>query len=91
MENVNAIKIQLHTLKLAIPGTSMGISDRPYLQRILKDADGVILPTLGCHVSFSSLLKIKIENMRVPSAMKRSPVELLGVVIGNIGVVHIFV
>ena len=87
MAEVEVIDIRPKNLKLAIPGMDMDGSDRGKLQAMLKEADGVILATPEYHGSFSSLLKLTIENMGFPSAIKGKPVGLLGVAGGSIGAV----
>jgi chromate reductase, NAD(P)H dehydrogenase (quinone) len=87
MAEVEVIDIRPKNLKLAIPGIDMDGSDRSKLQALLKEADGVILATPEYHGSFSSLLKLTIENMGFPSAIKGKPVGLLGVAGGSIGAV----
>lgn len=84
---VEVIEILPRMMNLAIPGSDMDGSDRPYLQKMLKEADGVILATPEYHGSFSSLMKMTIENMGYPSALKGKPVGLLGVAGGRIGAV----
>ena len=84
---VEVIEILPRMMNLAIPGSDMDGSDRPYLQKMLKEADGVILATPEYHGSFSSLMKMTIENMGYPSALKGKPVALLGVAGGRIGAV----
>jgi NAD(P)H-dependent FMN reductase len=87
MDGVEVIKILPRKLNLAIPGSDMDGSDRFQLQEKLKSADGVILATPEYHGSFSSLMKLTIENMGFPSALKGKPVGLLGVAAGSIGAV----
>lgn len=84
---VEVIEILPRMMNLAIHGSDMDGSDRPYLQKMLKEADGVILATPEYHGSFSSLMKMTIENMGYPSALKGKPVGLLGVAGGRIGAV----
>lgn len=74
-------------MKLAIPGSQMDGSDRPHLQEMLRDVDGVIFATHEYHSFLSSLMKLTIENMGGPSALKRLPVGLLGFPGGSIGAV----
>jgi FMN reductase len=87
MEGVETLQILPRKLKLAVPGSVMDASDNAWLQEKLKNADGVILATPEYHGSFSSLMKLAIENMGYPSALKGKPVSLLGVAAGKIGAV----
>jgi NAD(P)H-dependent FMN reductase len=84
IEDVNTIQVLPRRMKLAIPGSDMDGSDRRKLQRILRDANGIILTTPEYHGSFSSLMKLTIENMGFPSALKGKPISLLGVAGGSI-------
>ena len=87
IEDVDFIEVLPRQMKLAIPGSDMDGSDRALLQRTLRDADGIILATPEYHGSFSSLMKMTIENMGYPSALKGKPIGLLGVAGGSIGAV----
>jgi len=82
IEVVDFIEVLPRQMKLAIPG-----SDRALLQRTLRDMDGIILATPEYHGSFSSLMKMTIENLGYPSALKGKPIDLLGVSGGSIGAV----
>lgn len=74
-------------LKLAIPGTAMDSSDRDWLRTTVASADGVVLATPEYHGTFSSLMKLVIENLGFPSALSGKPVALLGVASGRIGAI----
>jgi NAD(P)H-dependent FMN reductase len=87
MKEVTLTTIDPATLKLAIPGSTMDDSDSKRFQELVAAADGVILATPEYHGSFSSLVKLTIENMGFPSALKEKPVGLVGVAGGRIGAV----
>ncbi len=87
ISSVTVTDIEPGTLKLAIPGSTMDGSDSRQFQEMVTAAEGVILATPEYHGSFSSLLKLAIENMNFPSALKKKPVALLGVASGRIGAV----
>ena len=74
-------------LRLAIPGTAMDSSDRDWLRETVASADGVVLATPEYHGTFSSLMKLVIENLGFPSALAKKPVALLGVASGRIGAI----
>jgi FMN reductase len=57
------------------------------LQKIVGAAVGVILVTPEYHGSFSSVMKLVIENLGFPSALAGKPVALLGVAAGAIGAI----
>ena len=86
-DNITMTQINPAELRLAIPGTTMDSSDRGWLIETVKSADGVILATPEYHGTFSSLMKLTIENMGYPSALKDKPVSLLGVAAGRIGAI----
>ena len=57
------------------------------LQEVVRSATGIILVTPEYHGSFSSVMKLIIENLGFPSALKGKPVALLGVAAGAIGAI----
>ena len=74
-------------LDLPFPGQERSSADTKRLQRIVKDATGVILVTPEYHGSFSSVMKLVIENLGFPSALEGKPAALLGVAAGTIGAI----
>ena len=74
-------------LDLPFPGQERSSADTKRLQQIVKDATGVILVTPEYHGSFSSVMKLVIENLGFPSALEGKPVALLGVAAGTIGAI----
>lgn len=73
-------------LPLAAPGSAPTAASRE-LQALVKAATGVVLATPEYHGSFSSVLKLVIENLGFPSALAGKPVALLGVAAGGIGAI----
>ena len=74
-------------LDLPLPGlggTSTSVSE---LQGAVRGATAVILATPEYHGSFSSVMKLIIENLGFPSVLAGKPVALLGVAGGSIGAV----
>lgn len=57
------------------------------LREKLEGATGVILSTPEYHGSYSSVIKMVIENMGFPSGLAGKPIALLGVAAGAIGAV----
>ncbi len=84
---VEILEIKPRELRLSIPGMEVDGADHEQLQTQIRAADGVILATPEYHGSFSSLMKLTIENLGYPSALKGKPVGLLGVAGGQIGAV----
>jgi chromate reductase, NAD(P)H dehydrogenase (quinone) len=75
------------TLRLPFPGEVSDASDSARLQEMVRSATGVILVTPEYHGSFSSVMKLVIENLGFPSALAGKPVALLGVAAGSIGAI----
>ncbi len=67
-----------------LDGTSSSVSE---LQQAVRSATGVILATPEYHGSFSSVMKLIIENLGFPSVLAGKPVALLGVAGGSIGAI----
>ncbi|MFI5114096.1 MAG: NADPH-dependent FMN reductase [Terriglobales bacterium] len=74
-------------LDLPFPGLA-GRSDGPHkLQEAVKQAAGIVLATPEYHGSFSSVMKLVIENLGFPSLLEGKPIALLGVAAGSIGAI----
>lgn len=67
-----------------LPATSGSVSE---LQDTIRGATAVILATPEYHGSFSSVMKLMIENLGFPSVLAGKPVALLGVAGGSIGAI----
>jgi NAD(P)H-dependent FMN reductase len=74
-------------LDLALPGRKGGEAAAREIQEAVKGATGVILATPEYHGSFSSVMKLVIDNLGFPSALAGKPVALLGVAAGRIGAI----
>lgn len=85
--NVELIQIDPGMLNLPMPGQAAVSSDSEQLKEIVKNATGVILSTPEYHGSFSSVMKLVIENLGFPSVLSGKPVALLGVAAGAIGAI----
>lgn len=75
------------TLELAPPGVNPRTPAALGLQQAVREARGVVLATPEYHGSFSSVMKLVIENLGFPSALAGKPVALLGVAAGAIGAI----
>ncbi len=75
------------TLDLPRPGTDPESPVARQIQEMVKGAAGVVLATPEYHGSFSSVMKLVIENLGFPSALRGKPVALLGVAAGSIGAI----
>ena len=74
-------------LNLPFPGTDPNSPATKKLQQIVGQATGVVLVTPEYHGSFSSVMKLVIENLGFPSVLAGKPVALLGVAAGTIGAI----
>jgi len=74
-------------LDLPLPGTQADHAGAAHLQSLIAGASAVVLATPEYHGSFSSVIKLAIENMGFPSALAGKPVALLGVAAGAIGAI----
>lgn len=73
-------------LNLLLPGKN-GKSSADPLQKLVSSADGIVLATPEYNGSYSSVIKLIIEHLGDPSALKGKPAVLLGVATGSIGAV----
>jgi NAD(P)H-dependent FMN reductase len=73
-------------LDLPMPGAP-ATADVKWMREKIHAADGVILSTPEYHGSYSSVIKLVIDNLGFPSPLKDKPVSLLGVAAGRIGAI----
>jgi hypothetical protein len=66
-------------MKLPLPGSRTDDPEVERLQKSMREATGVILSTPEYHGSYSSVIKLVIENLGFPSGLSGKPVALLGV------------
>ncbi len=85
-EHVTVETVDPATLELAMPGLAP-TDDALALRDKIKAATGIVLATPEYHGSFSSVIKLVIENLGFPSVMAGKPVALLGVAAGAIGAI----
>ncbi len=74
-------------LELSFPGGESQSGDAAQMRATVEQATGVIIATPEYHGSFSSVLKLVIENLGFPSVLRGKPVALLGVAAGRIGAI----
>ncbi len=74
-------------LDLPLPGREATSNSVSELQEVIGGATAVILATPEYHGSFSSVMKLVIENLGFPSVLAGKPVALLGVAGGSIGAI----
>jgi len=71
---------------LPLPGEENSVATET-ITNIVSEATGVILATPEYHGSYSSVMKLVIENLGYPSVLAGKPVALLGVAAGQIGAI----
>jgi FMN reductase len=74
-------------LDLPLPGTRPDSESTKRLREKIKASAGVVLATPEYHGSFSSVIKLVIENLGFPSTLSGKPVALLGGAAGAIGAI----
>lgn len=72
---------------LPFPGQLGEYPDADFLRETVSEASGVVIATPEYHGSFPAMLKLILENMGFPSALRAKPVALLGVAAGRIGAI----
>lgn len=72
---------------LAFPGEPEARELERLLVARVALADGIVLSTPEYHGSYSSVLKVLIDNMGYPSVMAGKPIALLGIATGRLGAV----
>jgi chromate reductase, NAD(P)H dehydrogenase (quinone) len=85
--NVSVEVIDPATLHLPFPGMDPDAEGTKVLKQKVTNATGVVLATPEYHGSFSSVMKLVIENLGFPSVLAGKPVALLGVAAGSIGAI----
>jgi len=73
-------------IELALPGKGES-SQAECIQKIVSGATGVVLATPEYHGSYSSVIKLVIDNLGYPSELSGKPIALLGVAAGQIGAI----
>ena len=86
-KDVTVREIDLSAIEFPLPGKPLQDPQVKEFQQIVRRATGVVIATPEYHGSFSSLVKLAIENLGHPSALKNKPVSLLGIAAGRIGAV----
>ena len=85
--DVTVQEIDLGAIDFPLPGRPLADPRVKEFQQIVRNATGVVIATPEYHGSFSSLIKLAIENLGHPNALKNKPVALLGVANGRIGAI----
>jgi NAD(P)H-dependent FMN reductase len=80
-------QIDLGSIDFPLPGRPLTDPKVKEFQQVVRNATGVVIATPEYHGSFSSLIKLAIENLGFPNGLKGKPVALLGVAAGQIGAI----
>ena len=86
----SGVKVELFDpamIHLYPPGLGGDSPDPVKMRESVENATGIILATPEYHGSFSSVMKLAIENLGFPSVMSGKPVALMGVAAGAIGAI----
>lgn len=86
-QEINVKYIDPGTMALPLPGKSGNTTELEWLKETVSNATGVVLATPEYHGSFSSVIKLVVENLGFPSVLSGKPVSLLGVAAGQIGAI----
>ena len=78
--------VDLNEVQLPLPGLAAS-DDIKALQERFSVATGVVLATPEYHGSYSSVIKLLIDNLGFPSVLSGKPIALLGVAAGQIGAI----
>lgn len=86
-KKVKVVEIDLASIDLPVPGRAAQDSSAEQFREMVKKATAIVIATPEYHGSFSSLVKLAIENLDFPSVLAEKPVALLGVAAGRIGAI----
>jgi len=78
--------VDVNEVQLPLPGQATS-DDIKVLQERFATATGVVLATPEYHGSFSSVIKLLIDNLGFPSVLSGKLISLLGVAAGQIGAI----
>ena len=86
-EGIEVEVIDPAEVAMPLPGTAADRGVMQSLQAKVTAATGVVLATPEYHGSYSSVIKLFIEQLGYPSVLSGKPVALLGVAAGAIGAI----
>lgn len=86
-DDVIVTRIDPAQLRLPFPGDVGDFPDTDRIRKLVRDSAAVVVATPEYHGTFAARLKLIIENLGFPSALKGKPVALLGVAAGRIGAI----
>ena len=83
-EGHEVTQLDPNTLELNLPATTE-TDDAKKITQLVKDADAIILASPEYHGSYSSVIKLIIDNLGYPSALCGKAVALIGVAASPFG------
>ena len=86
-EHVSVEFVDAAQLDLPLPGSGGDGTDVERLRDKVAAAAGVVLVTPEYHGSYSSVMKLIIDNLGFPSVLGGKPIALVGVAAGAIGAI----
>jgi len=86
-ETVEYEIIDPKNLRLPFPGQKIENNSVEFLQSKVKETTAVVLITPEYNGTYSSIMKLIIENLGYPSVMAGKPVTLVGIASGSIGAI----
>jgi len=86
-QNISIRLFDPASLELSLPGTGTASKSVNELKEAVAAATGIILATPEYHGSYSSVIKLVIDNLGFPSLLSGKPIALLGVAAGQIGAI----
>lgn len=87
ISDVKIANINPAELSLSLPGIENNSGDAKWVNKQVKEADGVIIVSPEYNGSYSSVIKLVIDNFNFPALMKEKPIALVGVAAGQIGAI----
>jgi len=84
---VLVVDVDLASIDLPIPGKPARDQSAERFRDTVKRSTALVIATPEYHGSFSSIVKLAIENLGFPSVLAAKPVSLLGVAAGRIGAI----
>jgi chromate reductase, NAD(P)H dehydrogenase (quinone) len=89
MQCVDVELVDAREFSLALPGLENDKSKQAgaVLKNKIETADGIFIVTPEYHGSYSSVIKLIIDNLGFPSVLKGKPIALIGVAAGRQGAV----
>lgn len=86
-DNFSVEIIDPRDFDLPFPGSGIMNESKAKLREIVAKADGALLATPEYNGSYSSIIKLMIENLGYPSELSGKPIGILGIASGDMGAI----